>query len=122
MLAGPEILCYIPSPGPVVMLAGPEILCFIPSPGSWTRDTVLHTFSWSSSDVSLHLRPVGEGLGPDPEVIGHPVSQVLNLHPQGGAALHVHCDYLTNTWSGVERRRRGVSIEIQAGDTGDTGG
>lgn len=62
------------------------------------------TFSRPRGDVGLHLGPVRERFGPDAEVVGDAVSQVLDLHPQGGAALHIYSHYLTDTWSA----RRGV--------------
>ena len=65
------------------------------------------TFSRPSGDVGLHLGPVSERFGPDAEVVGDAVGQILDFHPQGSAALHIHCHYLTDTWSA----RRGVCAE-----------
>lgn len=62
------------------------------------------TFSRPRGDVGLHLGPVRERFGPDAEVVGDAVGQVLDLHPQGCAALHIYSHYLTDTWSA----RRGV--------------
>lgn len=62
------------------------------------------TFSRPSSDVGLHFRAIRECFGPDAIVIGDAISQVFDLHPQGSAALHIYCHYLTDTWSA----RRGV--------------
>lgn len=68
------------------------------------KSSASQTFSWSCGDVGLHLWPVGQGFGTDAEVVGHPVGQVFDFHPQGGAAFHIHCNNLTDTWS----VRRGV--------------
>ena len=62
------------------------------------------TFSRPGGDVGLHLGAVSERFSSDAEVVGDAVGQVLDLHPQGGAALHIYCHYLTDTWSA----RRGV--------------
>lgn len=62
------------------------------------------TFPRPSSNVGLHLGAIREGFGPDAIVIGDAISQVFDLHPQGSAALHIYCHYLTDTWS----VRRGV--------------
>ena len=55
----------------------------------------VHTFPGACGDVGLHLGAVGEGPGPDAEVVGDAVGQVLDLHPVGGA-LHVHRHGLTD--------------------------
>ena len=67
------------------------------------------TFSRPCGDIGLHFWPVRQGFGSDAEGVGHAVCQVLDFHPEGSAALHIHCHNLTDTWSA----RRGVC-------TGDT--
>lgn len=62
------------------------------------------TFSGASGDVGLNLWSIGKSFSTDAEVVGHSVCQILDFHPQGGAALHIHCYNLTDTWS----VRRGV--------------
>lgn len=61
---------------------------------------MVRTFSRSSGDVGLHLRPVDKRLGPDTEVIGDAVGQVSELQPEGAAPLHVHRHCLTDAWGG----------------------
>ena len=61
---------------------------------------ILLTFSGAGGDVGLQLGAVHEGLGPDAEGVGDPVRQVLELEPQGPAALHVHRHGLTDPWGG----------------------
>lgn len=55
------------------------------------------TFSGASGDVGLDLWSIGKGFSTDAEVVCHSVCQILDFHPQGGAAFHIHCDNLTDT-------------------------
>lgn len=75
--------------------------------GTCLRQIRRLTFSRTGCDVGLHLGTVGERLGPDTEVVGDAVCQVFDLHPQGGAALHIYRHNLTDTWSA----RRGVCAQ-----------
>ncbi len=45
------------------------------------------TFSWASGNVGCDLWSIGKGFSTDAEVVGHSVCQILDFHPQGGAAL-----------------------------------
>lgn len=75
--------------------------------GTCSRQIRRLTFSRTGCDVGLHLGTIGERLGPDTEVVGDAVCQVFDLHPQGGAALHIYRHNLTDTWSA----RRGVCAQ-----------
>lgn len=55
------------------------------------------TFSRASGDVGFDLWSIGKGFSTDAEVVGHSICQILDFHPQGGTALHIHSDNLTDT-------------------------